>query len=86
MLKRDIRTRLHLLRPERESQFISGQANQKSNHDKRCKMREFKVGESVMVRNYRTSGDKWISGVITHKMEIYHMKLSYRVEIIVRDT
>ena len=43
MLKRDIRTRLHLLRPGRESGVISGQADQKSNHDKRCKMREFKL-------------------------------------------
>ena len=77
MLKRDIRTRLHLLRPDRESQVISGQANQKSNHDKRCKMREFKVGESVMVRNYRTSGDKWISRVITHK----NGDLSYEVKL-----
>ena len=77
MLKRDIRTQLHLLRPDRESRVISGQASQKSNHDKRCKMREFKVGESVMVRNYRTSGDKWISGVITHK----NGDLSYEVKL-----
>ena len=39
--------------------------------------REFKVGESVMVRNYQTSGDKWISGVITHK----NGDFSYKVKL-----
>ena len=40
-------------------------------------MREFKVGESVMARNYQTSGDKWISGVITYK----NGDLSYEVKL-----
>ena len=37
-------------------------------------MREFKVGESVMMRNYRTSGDTWM---IPHK----NGDLSYEVKL-----
>ena len=64
MLKRSLRTRLDLLKPNQESNVLNQQANQKYNHDSHSRSRIFIVGQNVMVRSYRNSDPKWIPGII----------------------
>ena len=40
----------------------------RQNHDKTCRERSFKVGDSVYVQNPQPHGDRWFSGVITEKL------------------
>ena len=60
---RDLRTRLSLLRPDREKVVLDRQAKQKSGHDRRAKTREWIVGDRVLVRNHR-EGPDWIPATI----------------------
>ena len=51
-LNRQLRTRLNLLLPNKDKTVLGAQAKQKQNHDHtKNVMREFKVGEAVMVRS-----------------------------------
>ncbi len=60
LLKRQLRTRFHLLRPDRARCVESKQAQQKSNHDSRSRQREFvEEGQSVMACNLRP-GDPYM--------------------------
>ena len=52
------------------------QSSQKKTHDDKSKLREFLVGERVMVRNLRP-GPKYVVGVILQKLAPY----SYSVEV-----
>ena len=52
-LKRDIRTRFDLLKPDCEKRVLEKQSHQKSSHDLRAKKREWFVGQRVMARNMR---------------------------------
>ena len=61
--RRDLRTRLSLLRPDREKTVMDKQAKQKSAHDRRAKLRQWIVGDQVLVRNHREGLD-WIPAVI----------------------
>ena len=45
---------------------VPTQVEQKRSHDKRCKAREFLVGQRVLVRNVR-DGSKWLPGEICTK-------------------
>ena len=74
-LQRDLRTRLHLLRPSFEEQVVDHQATQKKYHDQHSRTRELVVGQSVMAKNFAT-GVKWVPGVIIQRQS----PLSYTVQ------
>ena len=63
LLGRDLRTRLSLLRPDRENSVMEKQAKQKLAHDRRAKSREWIVGDRVLVRNHR-EGPDWIPATV----------------------
>ena len=75
-LKRDMRTRLHLLRPEVKDHVTAQQASQKAHHDQHSRARELCVGQRVLVRNYRP-GENWIPGTVVDRRG----PLSYTVRI-----
>ena len=74
-LHRQIRTRLDLLRPDRESHVLNKQSQQKDQHDQRARDREFFVGQSVMARNLRPGAD-WVPAVVVERLG----PLTYLVE------
>ena len=75
-LKREVRTRFDLMRPDSESQVSAKQALQKLAHDSHAKNRELTVGQEVMARNYR-DGDKWMPGTVVERKS----PLSYTVQM-----
>ena len=75
-LKRTIRTRLDLIRPDLGSNISDKQSSQKSHHDIHSRRREFFLGQRVMARNYR-EGPRWIAGTIAEKRG----PLTYLVQI-----
>ena len=77
-LKRPIRTRLDLLRPNLEDKVTQKQESQKRFLDNAGhKTREFILGQDVLVENLRSNIPKWITGKILAKTG----PLSYRIEI-----
>ena len=64
-LKREIRMKFDLLHPSIKEKVKKSQNEQKEDHDKKCKDRQFRVDQEVMVRNYR--GDKWVPGIIIER-------------------
>ena len=58
-LKRELRTRFNLLRPDREAEVARKQAQQKAGHDRHSAACQFAVGDLVMARNFR-SGPDWV--------------------------
>ena len=66
-LKRQVRTRFDLLKPNQRSHVMQKQAQQKTEYDRHAKPREFSIGQSVMARNFR-SGPKWVPAVIEEKL------------------
>lgn len=75
-LKRELRTRLDLLRPDNATKVGEKQAAQKSDHDSHAKLREYKIGDNVMARNYGR-GPKWESAVVVERKG----PLSYTVQL-----
>ncbi|CAC5377657.1 unnamed protein product [Mytilus coruscus] len=74
MIRRDLKTRMNLLRPNIENQV---QIKQEEMCDRRkTYQREFKDGQSVVVRDYRDK-NKWTPGTISTKTG----PVSYRVQI-----
>jgi len=67
LMGRALRTRLDLLRPNLEMKVCSEQAKQKQRHDERSKVRNFKPGDTVWIRDFRGT-TKWISGVIVQNV------------------
>ncbi len=65
-LKRELRTRLDLLRPDTAIAVGEKQAAQKWAHDRRAKPREYSIGDSVLAKNYR-NGPKWMAGVVVER-------------------
>ena len=66
---------MDLLRPDRESEVLAKQSQQKSHHDQRAHEREFFVGQSVMARNLRPGPD-WVPAVVVERLG----PLTYLVE------
>ena len=66
-LQRQLRTRFSLITPSIERRVHSKQAEQKSQHDKHTKIRQFQMDQPVMVRSYRP-GPKWIPGTIRKQL------------------
>ena len=75
-LKRELRTRLDLLRPDDSTKVGERHANQKLGHDSRANLREYKIGDNVMARNY-TSGPKWETATVMERKG----PLSYVVQL-----
>ena len=65
-LKRQIRTRFDLLKPDQESHVMEKQSQQMTDHDRNSRSRQFEVGQSVMA-NLRP-GPKWIHRVIVQQL------------------
>ena len=63
---RSHRTRLDLLHPAIDKRICEKQSQQKSNHDKNCKMHTLQVGDKVMIKNFHP-GPKWIPGTIAQQ-------------------
>eukprot|EP00731_Ephydatia_muelleri_P017950 Em0010g1048a len=74
--KREVRTRLHLLRETTEQQVCKKQAEQKWHHDKKARDRECAERETVLSRNYG-SDPKWVRGRIGKQCG----PVSYQVEL-----
>ena len=71
-LKRQLRTRLSLLKPNLRSEVQNKQEIMKANHDKSvAKVLEFQVGEIVRVKNFRNGNEKYVKGVIAKKLGLY---------------
>ena len=67
LMKRSLRTRWDLLRPETELQVCKRQAQQKEKHDQHARKQDFQVGQSVMVNNMGT-GPRYTPGMIIKKL------------------
>eukprot|EP00731_Ephydatia_muelleri_P006744 Em0003g992a len=63
---RHLRVALDLLRPDLESVVAKKQFLQKDNHDGAATLRQFMVGQRVMVRNFR-EGPKWVPAIVKQK-------------------
>ena len=64
LLGRKPRSRLDILKPTVEERVQGKQQQQKTDHDKRSKVRQFAVEERVFVRNH-SRGDRWLPHIIT---------------------
>ena len=75
-LKRKIRTRLDLLKPDTQRMVNTKQESQKKYHDQHAKARTFTVGQPVMIREYR-SQTKWVPGIVKTQCGplLYEIKL-----------
>ena len=65
LMRRKIRSRFDLIRPDLSATVKSRQLKQKQYHDKNTKSRVFKVGDSVLALYFRGNKTEWINGVIT---------------------
>ena len=74
-MHRQLRTRLDLLWPDPASAVLSKQSDQKAQHNRCAGLREFFVGQAVMVRNLRPGAD-WVAATIVERTG----PLSYLVE------
>ena len=63
----DLRTSLHLIRPQLSTFVRNKQAIQKIPHDNQAKHREFVIGQHVMARNFRP-GRKYLPGVVVRRL------------------
>ena len=66
-LKREVRTRFDLLRPDIESRVMGKQMQQKTDHDRHARMRQFLIGQRVMAKNLRPGPD-WIPAIIVERL------------------
>ena len=66
-LKRQVRTRLDLLKPSTQEYVARQQAEQKKHHDRRSRDCTFQCGESVLALNLR-EGPRWLPGTIIEKL------------------
>ena len=64
------------LRPDNATKVGEKQATQKLDHDSHAKLREYKICDNVMARNYR-SGPKWEPAVVVER----NGSLSYTVQL-----
>ena len=74
-LKREIRTRFDLLKPNQEARVLEKQSQQKADHDSHAQGRQFFPSQTVMAKNLRP-GPNWIPAVVVERLG----PLSYLVE------
>ena len=65
LLGRRPRSLLTLMQPTISSRVQNQQVRQKRAHDIHAKTRHFSVDDSVFIRNFGSSGQRWLPGVIT---------------------
>ena len=75
-LKRQLQTRLDLLRPDIQATLHDTQDQQKKGHDTHTKQRYFSIGTQVMAKNF-VSHPKWCSGMVIASMP----PLTYLVQL-----
>lgn len=75
-LKRQLRTRLDILRPSLERKVAAKQAEQKNYHDAHSKAREFLIGQTVLAQNLQGE-PKWLKGTVLQKTG----PVSYKVQV-----
>ena len=66
-LKRKLRTRLDLLKPDVHKSVSVEQTKQKNNYDRRCRSREYFVGQNIQAHNFR-AGPRWVAGMIVERL------------------
>ena len=76
MFGRPLRSQLDLLQPDLHARVQGRQGQQKSDHDRHARSREFKCGDLVHVRNF-SQGPMWIPGVVIQ----VRGPVSYTVEL-----
>ncbi|KAI4887000.1 hypothetical protein NFI96_027939, partial [Prochilodus magdalenae] len=64
-LRRRLRTRLDLLKPNVSEVVGRAQEDQQRHRGVHAKARSFEVGDPVLVRDYRKGEDKWMTGTVT---------------------
>ena len=74
-LKRELRTRFDLIRPDREVQVARKQSQQKDDHDRHSSARQYDVGDLVMTKNFR-AGPAWVPASVVARLG----PLSYLLE------
>ena len=75
-LKRELRSRFDLIRPDREAQVARKQSQQKDDHDRHSSARQYDVGDLVMTKNFR-AGPTWVPASVVARLG----PLSYLLEI-----
>ena len=76
-LQREVCTQFSLFHPDVSKKVLDKEADQIAHHDQHAKDRKFEISQRVMVRNFRSSGPKWIQGTILKQTG----PLSYVVKI-----
>jgi hypothetical protein len=64
-VKRHLRTRLDLLKPDL-SDFVRNKQQRWGSPEEKC-CRQFQLGENVLVLNFSVNGGKWVQGTITRQ-------------------
>ncbi|XP_063970819.1 uncharacterized protein K02A2.6-like [Lytechinus pictus] len=67
MFKRRIRSRMDHVRPNLHKSVQKQQSAMKQAADKRSKMRQFKLNDTVLVKNF-AAGPTWLRGIVTEKL------------------
>ena len=83
MFGRKLHCQLDLLKPSRRRKARQAQDQQRKTHDKRSKLRSFKLNEQVYVRNYGP-GPRWLPGVVVKFEESVLLEVRLRDGRIVR--
>ena len=68
LMGRPLRIRLDLLRPNLGRKVLSEQAKQKQSHDEHSKDHQFKEGDAVWIRDFRSSANKWEPGILVQRV------------------
>ena len=76
LMGRTLRTRWDIMKPDVGQSVCWRQAKQKEGKDNNSKLRHFVMGQSVMVKNFRT-GPTWIPGTIVQQLG----PLTYMIEV-----
>ncbi len=74
-MKRELCTRLELLKSNCESRVLDSQSAQVQMRGQNSRLRELSLGQKVMARNYGT-GETWIPGSVKKRVG----PLSYEIE------
>ena len=61
---RQLKTRLHLIRPDVGVKVIAEQTKQKAKHDRHAKVQTFQPGELVYALRYHGNTASWVPGTI----------------------
>ena len=64
LMHRQLKTRLHLIRPDVGVKVVAEQTKQKAKHDRHAKVRTFQLGELVYALRYHGNTASWVPGTI----------------------